>query len=98
MSDPLKQFLNVQMAVARLIAQQTETLIKEGSVIVQHAVETAGSMHDTGISFLRDVMEKNQSEDSGDKSANPALDDVNTQKLPKSDSNSFERDRRVFSD
>jgi hypothetical protein len=57
MSDFLRQFLEVQLAVAKMLADQTETLIKEGSQVVQQTVSTASDMHDSGIKFLREVIE-----------------------------------------
>jgi len=98
MSDPLKQFLDVQLAVARLFAQQTETLIKEGSSAIEHAVSTANDMHNSGISFLREVMENKAPDSATDSSNASPSPDNKTEKLTDSNSESFNKDRRGFSE
>jgi hypothetical protein len=86
MSDPLKQFLDVQMVVAKLLEKQSETLIRECSSVLQQAVSTASDMHDSGISFLREVMAMEKP-------------DSTTETTEESNSgSSFENDSRGFSE
>jgi hypothetical protein len=101
MTDHLKQFLDVQVTVAKLLAQQTETLIKEGSNIVQQAVSTAGDMHNSGIEFIREVMEAKKL-DGAQNPTNASSGSDSTagksKETTNSSANAFENDRRGFSD
>lgn len=98
MTDPLKQFLDVQITVAKLLAQQTEVLIKEGSNVVQQAVSTAADMHNSGINFLREVLKNKTPDGFPDSPSSAKSTGVKASTSTNASTNSFDKDRQGFSD